>query len=67
MDDHHLTKAKRFISNHYESMKTRIEKGRNVISELGNLSIAWIRMLKESISSIAPVFCARRMLKEYTE
>jgi starch phosphorylase len=27
----------------------------------------WIRMVKESIISIAPVFCARRMLKEYTE
>jgi starch phosphorylase len=27
----------------------------------------WIRMVKESIISIIPVFCARRMLKEYTE
>jgi starch phosphorylase len=27
----------------------------------------WIRMVKESIISIVPVFCARRMLKEYTE
>ena len=27
----------------------------------------WIRMVKESITSIVPVFCARRMLKEYTE
>jgi starch phosphorylase len=27
----------------------------------------WIRMVKESIFSIVPVFCARRMLKEYTE
>ena len=27
----------------------------------------WIRMMKEAIRSIAPAFCARRMLKEYTE
>jgi starch phosphorylase len=27
----------------------------------------WINMVKESIVSIVPVFCARRMLKEYTE
>jgi starch phosphorylase len=27
----------------------------------------WIRMVKESIISIVPVFCARRMLKEYTQ
>ncbi|MFC1931546.1 alpha-glucan family phosphorylase [Chloroflexota bacterium] len=27
----------------------------------------WIHMVKESISSIVPAFCARRMLKEYTE
>jgi starch phosphorylase len=27
----------------------------------------WVRLVKESIISIAPVFCARRMLKEYTE
>jgi starch phosphorylase len=27
----------------------------------------WIRMVKEAISSIVPIFCARRMLKEYTE
>jgi len=27
----------------------------------------WIRMVKETISSIVPNFCARRMLKEYTE
>ncbi|MBI4185989.1 MAG: alpha-glucan family phosphorylase [Chloroflexi bacterium] len=27
----------------------------------------WTRMVKESIRSIVPVFCARRMLKEYTE
>ncbi len=27
----------------------------------------WIRMVKESIRSIVPVFCARRMLKEYVE
>jgi starch phosphorylase len=28
---------------------------------------AWIRMVKESIPSIGPVFCTRRMLKEYIE
>ncbi|MFC1912509.1 alpha-glucan family phosphorylase [Chloroflexota bacterium] len=27
----------------------------------------WIRKVKESIISIVPIFCARRMLKEYTE
>lgn len=27
----------------------------------------WIRMIKDAIRSIVPVFCTRRMLKEYTE
>ncbi len=27
----------------------------------------WIRMVKEAMRSVAPVFCARRMMKEYTE
>jgi starch phosphorylase len=27
----------------------------------------WIRFIKESIRSIVPAFCARRMLKEYTD
>jgi len=27
----------------------------------------WIRMVKETVSSIVPNYCARRMLKEYTE
>ena len=27
----------------------------------------WVHMVKEAISSIVPVFCTRRMLKEYTE
>jgi starch phosphorylase len=27
----------------------------------------WIRVAKEAIRSVVPVFCARRMLKEYTE
>ena len=27
----------------------------------------WMRMVKEAIHSIVPVFCARRMLKEYAE
>jgi starch phosphorylase len=27
----------------------------------------WLHMVKEAISSIVPVFCTRRMLKEYTE
>jgi len=26
---------------------------------------AWVRMMKESVGSIAPAFCARRMMKEY--
>jgi len=26
----------------------------------------WIRVVKEAIRSVAPNFCARRMLKEYT-
>jgi starch phosphorylase len=31
------------------------------------ISHGWIRLVKEAISSVMPVFCARRMLKEYTE
>ncbi len=31
------------------------------------VSHGWVRMMKESISSIEPNFCSRRMLKEYTE
>lgn len=27
----------------------------------------WVNMMKESMHTLAPVFCARRMLKEYTE
>jgi len=27
----------------------------------------WLRLVKEAVRSIVPVFCARRMLKEYTE
>jgi starch phosphorylase len=27
----------------------------------------WVRLVKEAIRSVVPVFCARRMLKEYTE
>jgi starch phosphorylase len=27
----------------------------------------WIQVVKETIRSLVPVFCARRMLKEYTE
>ena len=27
---------------------------------------AWIRVVKEAIRSVTPIFCARRMLKEYT-
>ncbi|MGQ9545680.1 MAG: alpha-glucan family phosphorylase [Dehalococcoidia bacterium] len=29
--------------------------------------VGWMRMVKEAIGSIGPVFCTRRMLKEYTE
>ena len=28
---------------------------------------SWIRMIKQAISSIVPIFCARRIMKEYTE
>ncbi|HEC34374.1 MAG TPA: alpha-glucan family phosphorylase [Chloroflexi bacterium] len=27
----------------------------------------WVRVMKEAIRSVAPVFCTRRMVKEYTE
>jgi len=33
----------------------------------GGVPHDWIRLVKESIRSIVPIFCARRMLKEYTE
>lgn len=33
----------------------------------GGVPHGWIRTVKEAIRSIVPVFCARRMLKEYTE
>jgi len=33
----------------------------------GGVPHGWICMVKEAIRSIVPVFCARRMLKEYTE
>jgi len=33
----------------------------------GGIPHGWIRMVKEAIRSIVPVFCTRRMLKEYTE
>ena len=39
---------------YYESEGTGIPRG-------------WMRMVKEAMRSIVPVFCARRMLKEYTE
>jgi len=26
----------------------------------------WVRVMKEAIRSVAPAFCTRRMLKEYT-
>ncbi len=35
--------------------------------DLGGMPLGWIRMVREAIRSVAPVFCARRMLKEYTE
>jgi starch phosphorylase len=28
---------------------------------------SWIRVVKEAIRSVAPIFCTRRMLKEYAE
>ena len=33
----------------------------------GGVPHGWVRLVKEAIRSIVPVFCARRMLKEYTE
>lgn len=33
--------------------------------ERSGLPNSWVRMVKEAIRSIMPVFCARRMLKEY--
>jgi starch phosphorylase len=33
----------------------------------GDVPHGWISMVKEAMRSIVPVFCARRMLKEYTE
>ncbi len=32
---------------------------------MDNVSHKWVRMMKESIKSIAPQYCSRRMLKEY--
>ncbi len=33
----------------------------------GGVPHGWIRMVREAIRSVVPAFCARRMLKEYTE
>jgi starch phosphorylase len=33
----------------------------------GGVPHGWMHTVKEAIGSIVPVFCARRMLKEYTE
>jgi starch phosphorylase len=35
--------------------------------DLSGVPRDWMQLVKESISSIAPKFCTRRMLKEYTE
>ncbi|MFH0941953.1 MAG: alpha-glucan family phosphorylase [Chloroflexota bacterium] len=35
--------------------------------ERSGLPHGWIRMVKEAIRSVIPVFCARRMLKEYAD
>lgn len=35
--------------------------------ERGSIPHGWIRLVKEAIRSTVPVFCAGRMLKEYTE
>jgi len=35
--------------------------------DLNGVPSGWIHLVKESIRSIVPVFCARRMLKEYTD
>ena len=33
----------------------------------GGVPHGWVRMMKEAIRSLVPIFCTRRMLKEYTE
>ena len=33
----------------------------------GGVSHDWIHMAKEAIRSIVPIFCTRRMLKEYIQ
>ena len=35
--------------------------------DLNGVPNGWMRLVKESIRSIVPAFCARRMLKEYTD
>ena len=35
--------------------------------DLNGVPNGWMRCVQESIRSIVPAFCARRMLKEYTE
>jgi starch phosphorylase len=35
--------------------------------DLSGVPQHWIRIVKEAIRSIVPVFCARRMLKDYVE
>jgi starch phosphorylase len=32
-----------------------------------NVPHGWVRVIKEAIRSVAPQFCARRMVKEYAE
>jgi starch phosphorylase len=35
--------------------------------DLNGVPHGWIRIVKETIRSVVPVYCARRMLKEYTD
>jgi starch phosphorylase len=35
--------------------------------DLGGVPHGWMRLVKEAIRSVAPVFCTRRMMKEYIE
>jgi starch phosphorylase len=35
--------------------------------DIDGIPRGWVRLMKESIRSIAPIFCTRRMVKEYAE
>jgi starch phosphorylase len=35
--------------------------------DLNGVPHRWVRVVKEAIRSVVPVYCARRMLKDYTD